>query len=267
MNRIPPRGLRCAVATLSGSALLLSAATAASASVGTWDTHYDDRTSGPINVKSKTIGEYRYRVKVFKLEEASDTKDYYRVDQSLEIAAKKKHYKKTNSRCGWASHRVVLAIDVDGRNVVVDDYGPETSKGGRSYSKRVGAALGSSGPSLDAGYSMTTTVPDEGVKTDRGIAAETVLWTARLRGCKDVGNPFGSEHASGLARSAYKLETTAVIEVDEGQSFVWKNAVGKKSATVSMRRWRFVNLKEKTDTVSRALTYSFSCSPTRCRRR
>lgn len=259
---------------LAAAAMAGLALSVAPASANPWDAMYSQRYTGKTYGGSAHVGEYQYVIKVYRLDDGGYKQgDFYRIDQKFETAihkgkySRRKKVRKKGTHCGWASDLVRIGFDLDGKGAVIHDYGPTTYSGSASYSDSISWKQGAGAPQIEAGYSMSTTIPDEGVKAFRNIGRHTILWEGKLRGCGDVGKP-NYEGASRLASTSYMLETTTLIQVDEGQRFTWKNHVGGDRTRVTTRRVRWKFPKRSTDLSHRDLkAMQFNCGRTGCTRK
>lgn len=253
------------LSAIAASTLTAYMTAAAPAAAAVWDAMHTTRKVEKMKGRKDKVGEFEYVVTVYKLDDGGfKDGDFYIIEQSIEGALQKSKYKKKENRCGWAMDYVKIGFDVSGKGLVIHDYSPETYKGSKSYSKSLSWKQGAGAPQIEAGYSTSTTVPDEGITVRRNISGGTITWNANLRDCKNHGDffkDFGNWHIEGaslLARTTYKLSTTVMIQVDEGEKFEFSNRVGGARTSVGVKRYDVKGDVKKRKTENQILR-TFNC--------
>lgn len=229
---------------------LMGAAPAAKADV--WNAMLNKQWKGPMTESGDNIADYAYQITVYKMEDGGYADgDFYRVDQALEVGVKK--YTAKKAACGWYGDRVKIAFALKTKNGGILEYEPVTFSGSARYSKSVALKQGLGAPTVTPKYSMSTAVPDAGIKVKRDIPNETIVWDGELRGCKTAGASVVAtakifEEASKLSKTSYKMETTVLVQVPEGADFRFDTKVGKEASRVLVGRKRYRAGKARTVT-------------------
>ncbi|MCB1807923.1 MAG: hypothetical protein KDJ99_23045 [Candidatus Competibacteraceae bacterium] len=195
-------------------------------------------TQGKFQNKNQTTGTYSDKITVYKLDDASyDQGDWYRIDFEMVSAISK--YRKGDGICGWWTDQVKVAFDLTTSGGEIWELGPQTTQGSSTTSFSLGSSLASVGPRVSASYSVTQTVPDAGIKLNRNTVNETAIWTARLRGCKDIGSPVSYKGASKVAKSTFTLQPSIVVKVPEAKRLDFKTTVGTQNTSFTHKKGRY----------------------------
>jgi len=191
---------------------------------------YTADTYGKFEGDKQKTGSYVEWIRVYALDDGDyDKGDWYRIDMSVESAISS--YRDGSSTCGWFTDRVTAAFALLTSNGDIQDFGPQADGGG-GYS--LGSSVYSQGPFGGASYSMTQEVADSGITVDSSTTKGTIVWTAKLRGCKPksgtTGQEIGFTGASKIAKSSYILNPSVIVKVPEGTKLNFKTQVGDKGA-------------------------------------
>ena len=95
---------------------------------------------------------------------------------------------------------------------------------------------------------------------------ETAIWTANLRGCKDIGSPVSYKGASKIAKSTFTLQPSILVKVPEGKNLKFKTKVGTVASTIKHEKGRFKLSSATLTTYSEDTNFSHqvSCSSSSC---
>ncbi|MBI1181600.1 MAG: hypothetical protein GC201_13695 [Alphaproteobacteria bacterium] len=264
------------------AALLLSPHAATAQSSAYWKTLKTFRaagaTEGSFEGDKQTTGSYTHVVAVTKVNDESDTSyDWYRIDLSIESAISK--YRKGETVCGWWTDKVTAGFTLKTKDGIILDYAPETSQGSVSKTYNIAVEIGMSGPNgagnpsgqlvQDLGYKVTQEAPDLGIKVQRNTTAETIAWTAGLKGCKNTGEgALSYTGASKIAKSTFVLKPSIVVRVPQGKQLVFQtSAFGIADGFVHAKQKQIVKNGLKVPK-TRSSKYTFdttiTCSATSC---
>lgn len=261
-----------AIRTIIGAGLLAFAASGLSVpaqAADPWGSIKSERKTGTIKgvyrSKTQTIGTYSHKITVYKLDDASyDQGDWYRID--FELVSAVSSYRKGDSVCGWWTDKVKVAFDLSTSGGEISELGPQTSQGSSTTSFSLGGSLANSGPRVTASYSQSQTVPDAGIKLDRNTVNETAVWTANLRGCKDIGSPVSYKGASKVAKSTFTLQPSIIVMVPESRRLDFKTKVGTVTSEITHKKGRYkVSRGLTTYTQDTGFNYEVYCASGSCR--
>lgn len=235
---------------------------------------WSNDTEGSFEGSEEKVGTHKFTLTVFTLASDELERDWYRLDfqtfseiSNHEFTGDK--FGDTSGTCGWWTESTNVSITITTDRGQWWDYMPDNTVNNTTTGFSIGGNVTTTQGGLNASYSQSYGESDVEITVSADSTAQSIDWTASLRGCDNYSDYPDYRDASDVAQKTYNLAPSLIAAVPTGSPLTFKTS-GTNDWGFTARKdhiacgFACFSIKSTQYTTTYSKTGSHSCTDSSC---